>query len=164
MFRMLMLLVAVTTSFILFLCLIASVRFLFTPRGVYWILPVIITLLFFMISLAPLKMNAVQVFEGSYQVQISPDTSVREIVPLIIVMLWASMLIIYNFLLSILIPKHTFLEQRKRNLDEARYIQQKEFKRFRLKQLRNRMNQVSIAQETGGDRYPVKWITYYDQH
>lgn len=109
-------------------------------------------------------MNATQVIQGSYQVQISPDNSVREIVPLILVILWSFMLILHNFILSILIPKHTFLEQRKRNLDEARYIQQKEFKRFRLRQLRNRMNQVSIAQETGGERYPVKWITYYDQH
>jgi len=164
MFRMLMLLVALTTSFILFVCLIASVRFLFSPRGIYWILPLIITALFFFISLAPLKMNAVQVYQGTYPVQISPDTSVREVIPLVIVMLWATLLIIHNFLLSILIPKKTFQEQRKRNLDEARYIQEKEYRRYRQNLLRDRMKQVSIAQETGGDRYPVQWITYYDQY
>ncbi len=160
---MLILLVAVTTTFILFISLFASVRALFTPRRVYWILPLIITALFFLISLAPLHLNATQVMEGGYRVSISPDTSVREVVPLIIVLLWGAMLIIYNSVLSILMPKHTFIEQRRKNLDEARYIQQKEYKRFRIRQFKKSMKQVSISQETGGDSYPVKWITYYDQ-
>ena len=129
-----------------------------------WILPFIISITFFMISIPPLKENATALLSGSYMVQISPDRSVREIFPLIIVLLWYFMIITLYFSLKQVVKDNTYISNKKKNLDESRYIEQKEYQKYVIKQLTLRKTQVNIEKQTSGSSYPIKWVTFYDQH
>ena len=73
MFYMLILLVAIITTFICFLSIIASVRFLFTKQGLFWLIPLVLSVTFLIMSISPLVLVATQMIDGSYQVSISPD-------------------------------------------------------------------------------------------
>ncbi len=129
-----------------------------------WILPFIISITFFMISIPPLKENATALLSGSYMVQISPDRSVKEIFPLIIVLLWYFMIITLYFSLKQVVKDNSYISHKKKNLDESRYIEQKEYQKYVIKQLTLRKTQVNIEKQTSGSSYPIKWVTFYDQH
>jgi len=164
MFYMLILLVAIITTFICFLSIIASLRFIFTKQGLFWLVPLVLSIVFLIMSISPLVLVASQVIDQSYQVTISPDRSVREIVPLIIVLLWYTMILSFRYALKLVIPDNTYLENKKKNLDEAQYIQKKERQKYLIQQMKRNKKKIDITQEVSGTTYPIKWVTLYDEH
>ena len=164
MFYMLILLVAIITTFICFLSIIASVRFLFTKQGLFWLIPLVLSVTFLIMSISPLVLVATQMIDGSYQVSISPDRSVREVVPLIIVLLWYTMILSFRYALKLVIPDNTYFENKKKNLDEAQYIQKKERQKYLIEQMKRNKKKIDISREVAGTTYPIKWVTLYDEH
>ncbi len=120
--------------------------------------------MFFIISIPPLYLNATNYLSGSYQVSISPDRSVREIFPLAIVILWYFMILTLHYALKQVVKDNSYLSNKQKNLDESRYIEKKEFYAYQIRQLSLKKRQVDIEQQTSGDLYPIKWVTYYDEH
>jgi len=97
-------------------------------------------------------------------VEISPDRSVREVFPLVIVILWYFMILTLHYALKQVVKDNTYLSNKQKNLDESRYIEKKEFSNYQIKQLALKKLQVDIDQQTSGNTYPIKWVTFYDQH
>jgi hypothetical protein len=62
------------------------------------------------------------------------------------------------------VKDNTYLSNKQKNLDESRYIEKKEFSNYQIKQLALKKLQVDIDQQTSGTTYPIKWVTFYDQH
>ncbi len=159
-----MLLVAIITTLLCFLAVITSLSFIFSNQRWLWILPFVLSITFFIISIQPLYLNATNYLSGSYMVQISPDRSVREVFPLVIVILWYFMILTLHYALKQVVKDNTYLSNKQKNLDESRYIEKKEFFKYQVKQLALKKLQVDIDQQTSGDTYPIKWVTLYDQH
>lgn len=164
MFYMLMLLVAIVTTFLCFLAVITCVSFIFSNQRWLWILPFVLSITFLIISIQPLYLNATNFLSGSYMVQISPDRSVREVFPLVIVILWYFMILTLHYALKQVVKDNTYLSHKQKNLDESRYIEKKEFHAYQARRLALKKLQVDIEQQTSGDLYPIKWVTFYDQH
>lgn len=159
-----MLLVAVITTFLCFLAIVTCLKFIFSNQRWLWILPFVLSITFFMISIPPLRLNATNFITGSYLVEISPDKSVREIFPLVIVILWYFMILSLHYALKQVVKDNKYLTHKQKNLDESRYIEQKEYQKYLIKQLKLKKFQVDIDKQTSGNTYPIKWVTYYDQY
>lgn len=159
-----MLLVAIITTLLCFLAVITSLSFIFSNQRWLWVLPFVLSLTFLFISIQPLYFNATNYISGSYMVEISPDRSVREVFPLVIVILWYFMILTLHYALKQVVKDNTYLSNKQKNLDESRYIEKKEFSNYQIKQLALKKLQVDIDQQTSGTTYPIKWVTFYDQH
>jgi len=101
---------------------------------------------------------------GSYVVEISPNRSVREIIPLIIVLLWYLMIITFRSALKLVVPDNKHLLDTKKNLNEARYMQRIELRKYYKLARRKRRKEIRIKREHAGTRYPRKWVALFDEH
>lgn len=164
MLPMLMLLVAVSTTLLCFLSAAACLRFLLSRQGWFWVLPLVISFAFLYISVTPLFLLATGMISGSYRVEISPDRSVREIIPLIIVLLWYTMIITFRYALKLVVPDNKHLLDTMKNVKEARYMQKIELRKFNKESRKHKKRQVKIERERAGVRYPRKWVTLFDEH
>jgi uncharacterized membrane protein len=164
MFTMVMLLVAISTTLLCFLSAAACLRFLFSRQGWFWVLPLVISLAFLYISITPLFQLATGLASGSYRVEISPDRSVREIVPLIIVLLWYTMIVTFRYALKLVVPDNKHLLDTMKNVKEANYMQKIELRTYHKESARHMKRQIKIEREQAGIRYPRKWIALFDDH
>ncbi len=99
---------------------------------------------------------------GSYQVEISPDRSVREIVPLIIVLLWYAMIITFRYALKSVVPDNRHIRDTAKNLNEARYMQRVELRRIQRAERKRMAAELRLARKHSGTRYPPKWVALFD--
>jgi len=160
---MLMLLVAIGTTLLCFLSAMATLRFLLSRQGWFWVLPLVLSVAFFYLSISPLYMVATEVITGSYQVEISPNRSVREIIPLIIVLLWYLMIITFRSALKLVVPDNKHLINTRKNLTEARYMERIELQKYYKLSRRKRRKEIRIKREHAGTRYPIKWVALFDE-
>lgn len=158
---MLMLLVAISTTLLTFLCAAATLRFLLSRQGWLWVLPFIISLFFLYLSIAPLYVLATTLVVGGYLVQISPDNSVREIIPLIIVLLWYIMIITFRYALKLLVVDNKYLTNTEKNLHEARYNQLLEIRSLKAKRQKQQDQEHKSHIEKSGNSYPSTWLSLY---
>lgn len=158
-----MILVPVFTTLLCFLAAAACFRFILSRQGWFWILPLIISAMFLYISIEPLMNVATGAVSGSYLVEISPDRSVREIFPLIIVLIWYSMIITFRYALKMVVPVNRHLINTEKNLNESRYMEKVELrdlkKRVRLKSRRV----LAFSSNSQGDTYPIEWVELFDE-
>lgn len=164
MFSMLMLLVAIFTTLLCFLSAAACLRFLFSRQGWFWVFPFAISMVFLYISIAPLHAIATGLAAGTYEVTISPDRSVREVVPLIIVLLWYAMIITFRYALKMVVPDNKHLLDTMKNLKEARYMQRIELRKYQRETRKQLRKIVKVRLERSGTRYPVRWVALFDEH
>lgn len=164
MFTMLMLLVSVFTTLLCFLSAAACLRFLFSRQGWFWVFPLALSVIFLYISISPLHAIATGLLEGSYRVEISPDRSVREVVPLVIVLIWYAMIITFRYALKMVVPDNKHMLDTMKNLKEARYMQRIELRRYQRNARRKLRLAVRVHREHTGSRYPVNWIALFDDH
>jgi hypothetical protein len=161
---MLMLLVALFTTLLCFLSAAACMRFLASRQGWFWVLPFVISITFLVISINPLYNIATGLAEGSYRVEISPDRSVREVVPLVIVLLWYTMIITFRYALKMVVPDNKHLLDTMKNLKEARYMQRIELRKYERELKRKLRRENRVLLERSGSRYPVTWVALFDEH
>ena len=164
MFHMLMLLVAVFTTLLCFLSTVACLRFIVSRQGWFWVLPLVISLTFLYISINPLYQIATGMVSGTYRVEISPDRNVREIVPLVIVLLWYTMIITFRYALKMVVPDNKHLIDTMKNLKESEYMQRIELRKFHKASRRQRRRMIKIKREHAGTRYPQKWVALFDEN
>jgi len=161
---MLMLLVSVSTTLLCFLSAAACLRFLFSRQGWFWVLPLVISIGFLYISIAPLSQIASGMIAGSYRVEISPDRSVREIFPLLIVVLWYTMIITFRYALKLVVPDNRHMLDTMKNLKESRYMQRIELRKFQKASRKQQRKLIRIELEQSGVRYPSAWVALFDDY
>ncbi|MCK9286252.1 MAG: hypothetical protein WDA14_09055 [Sphaerochaetaceae bacterium] len=160
---MMILLVATSTTLLCFLSITACLRFVFSRQGWFWIIPLILSVVFFYISIDPLVQVLTGIATDTYRVTISPDRSVREIVPLIIVLLWYTMIIVFRYALKSVVPVNQQLIDTKKNLYESRYMEKVELKRMRRKAKRQLDAVTSSSRQESGTLYPLEWVERFDE-
>ncbi|MDD2404895.1 MAG: hypothetical protein PHU24_00400 [Sphaerochaetaceae bacterium] len=160
---MMILLVATSTTLLCFLSITACLRFVFSRQGWFWIIPLILSVVFFYISIDPLVQVLTGIATDTYRVTISPDRSVREIVPLIIVLLWYTMIIVFRYALKSVVPVNQQLIDTKKNLYESRYMEKVELKRMRRKAKRQLDAVTSSSRQESGTLYPLEWVARFDE-
>ena len=121
-----------------------------------------ISVSFLAISIAPLQAIATGLVSGPYRVEISPDRSVREIIPLLIVLLWYTMIITFRYALKLVVPDNRHLLDTMKNVKEARYMQRIELRKFHKESRKLQRRQIRYERERSGVRYPVRWIALFD--
>lgn len=158
-----MILVPILTTLLCFLAAAACFRFILSRQGWFWILPLIISTMFLYISIEPLMNVATGAVSGSYMVEISPDRSVREIFPLIIVLIWYSMIITFRYALKMVVPVNRHLINTEKNLNESRYMEKVELRELKKRvRLKNRRI-LSFSATSQGDTYPIEWVELFDE-
>ena len=158
-----MLLVAISTTLLCFLSCTACLRFIFSRQGWFWILPFLISAIFLFISIDPLIAVITSTITGSYYIEISPDRSVREIVPLIIVMLWYTMIIVFRYALKAVVPVNQHLIDTRKNLHEARYLERVERRALRRRTETLIDRAYLTTQDQTGTVYPLEWVARFDE-
>jgi len=160
---LLMILVPIFTTLLCFLAAAACMRFILSRQGWFWILPLIISAILMYISIEPLMNVATGAVSGSYLIEISPDRSVREILPLIIVLIWYAMIITFRYALKMVVPVNRHLINTAKNLKESRYMEKIEFRNLKKRvRKKNRRTSTGFA-NTHGDMYSIEWIELFDE-
>ena len=159
---MCMILVPLATPLLCFLASAACLRFVLSRQGWFWVLPLFISAAFLYISIDPLMKVATGLTSGPYMVEISPDRSVREIIPLIIVFLWYSMIITFRYALKMVVPVNRHLINTEKNLKESRYMEKVELRR-RKKTMRKKARRSDImSRMQQGKNYTQDWVKLFD--
>ena len=104
--------IPVSALLLTFLSLIASMRFIFTRQGLFWILPAIISTLLCYQNLNTL----LAVSEADTPVF---TYTLSSFIPFILGFLWYMMIIIFHYALKIAIPENRFISDSRKNRNEA---------------------------------------------
>ncbi len=158
-----MLLVATFTTLLCFLACTACMRFVLSRQGWFWILPLIISAIFLAISIEPLMAILSGMVQGTYQVVISPDRSVREIVPLIIVLLWYTMIIAFRYALKAVVKENKHAINTRKNLHESRIMEKVELKALKRRSAHQLKAALRKAEDERGSMYPPEWAAAFDE-
>lgn len=107
-----------------FLSLIASMRFIFSRQGLFWILPAIIsTLLCYQNLNTLLSISEADTTTFSY--------TLSSFLPFILGFLWYMMIIIFHYALRIAIPENKFISDSRKNRNEAMWNEKYEMRSSR---------------------------------
>ena len=135
--------IPITALLLTFMALLASMRFIFSRQGAYWIFPAIISLLLFFQNLETL------LFIGSQEAGAAAPVPFR---PLVLALLWYMMIIVFHYALKKNIPENRFDSDARKNRAEAEYLMKVEMRakrkarKARQKYLENRTSVPSIPQ------------------
>ena len=113
--------IPITALLLSFMSLLASMRFIFSRQGMYWIFPAIISLLLFFDNLRTLL--AAGEAGASY--------TVTDFIPFVIAFLWYMMIVVFHYALKKTIPGNRFEDEARKNRAEAEYLMKVEMRRTR---------------------------------
>jgi hypothetical protein len=141
-----------------FLAFTACLRFLFSRQGLYWIVPLLVTLFLFW----PNALNLYRI--ASSPARMAGDFTFRTLQPLLLSLFWYSMIVTFHYALKKTVPTNRHREEVKKNLHEARYQQKVETLTYERKIARQR-NYYSKARARIPDsgNYRKSWTDLFDQ-
>lgn len=126
------------------MALLASMRFIFSRQGLYWLFPAIISLLLFFQNLDTLLILAEQEitqFEYTF----------RNFSPFILAFLWYMMIVVFHYALKKNITENRFESDSKKNRAEAEYLMKVE---MRKKRKVRKQNEKYLENHTEVPRVP----------
>ncbi|MBO8469317.1 MAG: hypothetical protein IAA72_06000 [Spirochaetes bacterium] len=121
---MLVYIIPITALLLSFMSLLASLRFIFSRQGLYWVFPAIIsTLLFFqnLDTLLILGESGIAVFEYTF----------RNFSPFILSSLWYMMIVVFHYALKKTVAENRFESDSRKNRAEAEYLMKVEMRKTR---------------------------------
>ena len=121
---MIVYIIPITALLLSFMSLLASMRFIFSRQGMYWIFPAIISLILFFDNLRTLLAAGEAGGAGA------PYT-VTGFVPLVLAFLWYMMIVVFHYALKKTIPENRFENEARKNRAEAEYLMKVEMRRTR---------------------------------
>ncbi len=133
-----------------FLALVSCLRFIFSRQFLYWILPSVISLVLSFQNLNTILILGTADETPSY-------VGFNEIIPLVLVILWYAMIVVFFFALRMAIPENKYLNDSKKNRAEALYLGKLEerksmkLKREREETIANRTQVPEVRQYHGPD-------------
>ena len=134
--------IPITALLLTFMALLASMRFIFSRQGAYWIFPAIISLLLFFQNLETL------LFIGSQEAGAAAPVPFR---PLVLALLWYMMIIVFHYALKKNIPENRFDSDARKNRAEAEYLMKVE---MRMAKRRRKAKGRQLGNSTGVPSVP----------
>lgn len=141
-----------------FLAFAACFRFLFSRQGLYWVVPLIVTLFL-------LWPNAL----GLYALASMPNTrtlpyTYMDFLPLLLALFWYAMIVTFHFALKKTVKVNYNIEQVRKNLFEARYQMKTERSNLERKQRRKRSYYANTpARKPVLQAYSGEWTDLFDR-
>ena len=141
-----------------FLAFAACLRFLFSRQGLYWIIPLALTLFI-------LWPNALRLYEVANNPQsVVLPYSYLDMQPLLLSLFWYAMIVTFHFALKKTIRINHYEEQVRKNLHEARYQMNVETKSHQKKEQRRRhYYSKNPAMKPQNSAYSSQWSDLFDQ-
>ena len=114
--------IPLTALLLSFMALLASMRFIFSRQGLYWLFPAIISLLLFFQNLDTLMVLGEQeITEFEY--------TFRNFSPFILAFLWYMMIVVFHYALKKNITENRFESDARKNRAEAEYLMKVEMRK-----------------------------------
>jgi len=141
-----------------FLAFAACLRFLFSRQGLYWIVPLFLTLFI-------LWPNALKLYQvASNTARVSLPYSYLDLQPLLLSLFWYAMIVTFHYALKKTIRVNHYEEQVRKNLHEARYQMAVEMMIQGRKEKRRRQYYTKDpATKPIIDAYSASWTDLFDQ-
>lgn len=140
-----------------FLAFAASLRFLFSRQGLYWVVPLIVTLFL-------VWPNAIGLYTlaSSETFRTEPYTYM-DFQPILLALFWYAMIVTFHFALKKTVKVNYNLEQVRKNLYEARYQMKTERITLERKQKRQRSYYANAAASKPVlEAYSGEWTDLFD--
>lgn len=116
--------IPLTALLLSFMALLASLRFIFSRQGLYWIFPAIISLLLFFQNLDTLLVLEEEgITEFAY--------TFRNFSPFVLAFLWYMMIVVFHYALKKNVAENRFESEARKNRAEAEYLMKVEMRRKR---------------------------------
>ena len=137
---MIVYIIPITALLLTFMSLLASLRFIFSRQGLYWVFPAIISLLLFFQNLERLLVlgeAGITSFEYSFS----------NFSPFILAFLWYMMIVVFHYALKKTITENRFENDSVKNRAEAEYLEKYEArmrKKSRKQRSEDENNSASI--------------------
>ena len=123
--------IPITALLLSFMALLASMRFIFSRQGLYWLFPAIISLLLFFQNLDTLlRLGEQGITEFEY--------TFRNFSPFILAFLWYMMIVVFHYALKKNIPENRFESDSRKNRAEAEYLMKVEMRKKRKVRKQNK--------------------------
>lgn len=142
--------IPLTALLLAFMSLIASLRFIFSRQGLYWIFPAVISLILFFQNLSTLLVLGEQAPE-------SFEYTFSNFGPFILAFLWYMMIVVFHYALKKAIPENRFINDSRKNKAEAEYLlkyemrQNRRIRRIRKEEASDRTQVPSVPEYKGPD-------------
>ncbi len=141
-----------------FLAFAACLRFLFSRQGLYWVVPLIVTL--FLLWPNAIRLYTLASMEGS----VSKAYTYMDFQPLLLSLFWYAMVVTFHYALKKTVKVNYNLEQVRKNLHEARYQMKAERINLERKQKRQRSYYANTpAIKPVLQAYSGEWTDLFDR-
>ena len=141
-----------------FLAFTACLRFLFSRQGLYWIVPLLLTLFI----LWPNALNLYRVASDPGSIPLPYTYS--DLQPLLLSLFWYAMIVTFHFALKKTVHINHYEEQVRKNLHEARYQMAVDTLVHQQKERRRKQYYTKQAAEVPSiDAYDEQWVGLFDQ-
>lgn len=140
-----------------FLAFAACLRFLFSRQGVYWVVPLIVTLFL-------LWPNAINLYAIASQESLrAKPYTYMDFQPVLLSLFWYAMIVTFHFALKKTIKVNYNLEQVRKNLHEARFQMRSERITLERKQKRQSSYYANTpARKPVLQAYSFQWTDLFD--
>ena len=147
---MIVYIIPITALLLSFMALLASMRFIFSRQGLYWVFPAIISLLMFFQDLAILLSLGeanITTFEYTF----------ANFSPFVMAFLWYMMVVVFHYALKKNAEENRFEIESRRNRKEAEYLEKFEMRKGRRERRiaeKRAASQASIPSIPGYEALP----------
>ncbi|MDY0289917.1 MAG: hypothetical protein RBR15_13910 [Sphaerochaeta sp.] len=141
-----------------FLAFAASLRFLFSRQGLYWVVPLIVTLFL-------VWPNAINLYSLASMGTLRTEAyTYMDFQPLLLSLFWYAMIVTFHYALKKTVKVNYNLEQVRKNLHEARYQTKAERITLERKQRRQRSYYANVpARKPVIRAYSGEWTDLFDR-
>lgn len=113
--------ITISATFLTFMAILSSLRFIFSRQGIFWIIPLLISAILFYQNINTLLYFGEGVTDGRI--------TFLSILPVMLALFWYALIIIFHYTLKLAIPENKYINDSKKNLKEAQYLEKFEIRR-----------------------------------
>lgn len=113
--------ITIASTFLSFMALLSCLRFLFSRQGIFWVVPLFISAI-----LLYQNINSLLYFGEDPSVV---EVTFSSILPTLLSLFWYALVIIFHYTLKLAIPENRYVNDSRKNLSEAQYLEKYEIRK-----------------------------------
>lgn len=124
--------ITIFATLLSFMALLSCIRFIFSRQSLFWIVPLLISII-----LLYQNINSVLIYGESENIR----ATFSMILPSMLALFWYALVVIFHYALKMAIPENKYINDSRKNLKEAMYLEKYE----RRKNKRERQEYINNA-------------------
>ena len=113
--------ITIAATLLSFMALLSSLRFIFSRQCIFWVIPLLISLILLLENINTLLLFGEEPIEE--------EITFMNLLPAFLSLFWYALVVIFHYTLKLAIPENKYINDSRKNMYEAQYLEKHEIRK-----------------------------------